>query len=456
MRNACRPHRSGMTLVEMLIATTMSLIIMGAVAQLFSVLGRNVSDNQGAITMNEQLRGVAQQLRRDLGGITVITLPPARPEADSGYLEIIEGPGTDYVSGTSLNGDCDDVLMFTTKSLGKPFSGLLSGSQSIESQYAEVAWFCKQSADQPLAAYGTYLYTLYRRQLLSMAYVGTGAFTANNSIAWPGSWDAFFAKYDLSCRVEVVNSGTVLCPNSLSDLTKRENRFMHSVPGTVAGTSFPYVFAGTGAIGTTFGSGGLSSSREGSDIVLTNVVSFDVRVFDPTVTINSGTTVGLMPDDPGYSAGSVSGTGGYVNLYWGKAPLLTTGTIVSIGTQFPPSGTSAFQGLGVSYKNNGLFWPSDPVTNNPTPTYDTWSLHYEFNGVNEDGDRLTDEGTDSQDDDGTPPPTNQNNLVDDSLEAETSAPYPVPLRGLEVRIRCYEPSSRQVRQITVRHTFVPH
>jgi len=25
-----------------------------------------------------------------------------------------------------------------------------------------------------------------------------------------------------------------------------------------------------------------------------------------------------------------------------------------------------------------------------------------------------------------------------------------------VRIRCYEPASRQVRQVTVRHTFVPH
>lgn len=41
-------------------------------------------------------------------------------------------------------------------------------------------------------------------------------------------------------------------------------------------------------------------------------------------------------------------------------------------------------------------------------------------------------------------------------EAETSPPYPYPLRGIEVRIRCYEPSSRQVRQVTVRQTFVPH
>jgi len=31
----------------------------------------------------------------------------------------------------------------------------------------------------------------------------------------------------------------------------------------------------------------------------------------------------------------------------------------------------------------------------------------------------------------------------------------VPLRGIEVRIRCYEPTSRQVRQMTVRHSFIP-
>jgi hypothetical protein len=49
-----------------------------------------------------------------------------------------------------------------------------------------------------------------------------------------------------------------------------------------------------------------------------------------------------------------------------------------------------------------------------------------------------------------------NQIVDDSNELETSPPYPVPLRGLEVRIRIYDTSTRQVRQVTVRHTFVPH
>jgi hypothetical protein len=43
---------------------------------------------------------------------------------------------------------------------------------------------------------------------------------------------------------------------------------------------------------------------------------------------------------------------------------------------------------------------------------------------------------------------------EDPGETETQPPYPYPLRGIEIRIRCYEPSSRQVRQVTVRHSFV--
>ena len=81
------------------------------------------------------------------------------------------------------------------------------------------------------------------------------------------------------------------------------------------------------------------------------------------------------------------------------------------------------------------------------PTYDTWSMHYEFNGVDDDLDALIDEGTNGLDD-------NNDGLPDDIGEFETSPPYPVPLRGIEVRIRCYEPSSKQVRQTTIRHTFI--
>ena len=85
-------------------------------------------------------------------------------------------------------------------------------------------------------------------------------------------------------------------------------------------------------------------------------------------------------------------------------------------------------------------------------TYDTWSTHYEFNGINENAgdadDFGTDTGSDGQD-------NNSNGLVDELAEYDTLPPYSAPLRGLEVRIRVYDPSSRQVRQFSVRHSFVP-
>jgi hypothetical protein len=82
-------------------------------------------------------------------------------------------------------------------------------------------------------------------------------------------------------------------------------------------------------------------------------------------------------------------------------------------------------------------------------TYDTWSLAYEANGRDEDSQHGVDQAINGLEDSG-------DDVIDDPAEFETRPPYPYPLRGIEVRIRCYEPESRQVRQVTVRHTFVPH
>jgi hypothetical protein len=83
--------------------------------------------------------------------------------------------------------------------------------------------------------------------------------------------------------------------------------------------------------------------------------------------------------------------------------------------------------------------------------------------VDQDNNGVIDQGTNGIDD-------NSDGIVDNGLmdlngdgdfedagesgELETTVPYPFPLRGIEVRLRCYDPSSRQVRQVTIRHTFV--
>jgi type II secretory pathway pseudopilin PulG len=407
--------RRGMTLVEMLIATTMTLIIMGIVAQLFGVLGNTVNSSRSTMEVSSRLRAVANKLRQDLAGVTVQTLPPVAADGDAGYLEIIEGAATDTSLGTNqIIGDCDDVLMFTTRAPEQPFLGVYAGSSSIESPLAEVAWFCLPSG---VTTNGLTLYTLYRRQLLVMSYVGVTPFLGTNSIT--ANLPAEHASYDLSLRQD----GTLVRPNSLGDLTKRENRFMHFLSGTVSAAYFPY----KATIANLTANGRLAGARTGEDIVLSNVLAFDVRVFDPAAVIRSALTVAVTPGDPGYGAGSSPN----------------------------PTPTGAYVDLGSGVTTTALMGSADarsklrPPTANDPRVYDTWSTHYEVNGIDEDDDGIADEGTDGVD-------NNNDGVIDDLAERETSPPYPVALRGLEIRIRVYEPSSRQVRQVTVRHTFVPH
>jgi len=427
--------RAGMTLVEMMVATTMTLIILGIVAQLFGMMGKSVSGSRSTMDMSGQIRGVAHQLRMDLAGLTVETIPPAAPERDSGYLEIIEGPMTDISSGLAqLTGDCDDVLMFTTRSLDAPFTGRFWNAPTvsrIESPTAEVAWFCRRSPVSALSD-GTILYTLYRRQLLVMDYVGLAPVLANgNSIPYNAT---AALDYDLSLRREGANhlTGSLgnLFPNSLGDLTKRENRFLHTT-GTVSAAAFPFdisvLVTATGFNGQLTGVASDGQARDGEDVILANVIAFDVKVFDPQAAITGGSGV----------------RGEYVNLGGAGGPF-------AVGTPFPTAGVPGFSTQGVRVANNSALASGTLGL----PTYDTWSTHYESNGLNEDqdllsGSPLVDEGTNGDN-------NNADGVADDPGERETSPPYPVALRGVEIALRCYDPQSRQVRQVTVRHTFVPH
>jgi len=212
--------RRGMTLVEMLVATAVTLILIGLVVQLFGVVGGSITASRSLIESTGQLRSAAFRLRTDLSGITAVPQPPAKPEFDSGYLEIIEGPTTDVSAAPyGILGDYDDVLMFTTRSQGSPFVGTFSGSQ-IESMTAEVAWFCQPASVQPIS--GLTLYNLYRKQMLVMGIVGAGSFSASNSMTG-ATIPTVYNSYDISLRPE----GSTLYANSLGDLTKRESISAH-------------------------------------------------------------------------------------------------------------------------------------------------------------------------------------------------------------------------------------
>lgn len=363
---AAATSRRAFSLTELLVAMTIALMVMAGIAQLFGVFGRGLSGSQATVELSARMRAGGWQLRKDLSGVTCDVVPWLAPEADAGYFEYIEGPRNDRNEATSnarhatadLEADIDDVLLFTVRAAGDPFTCPVPGGGTAESEYAEVAWFCKAMATQPVA--GLTMHNLYRRQLLVGAVPGAGAF-ASAASATGATVPPFSTRVGTDNRTR---------PNSLGDLTKRENRFLHAATA-------PYSFLSGTAPGAT-----LTGDQEGDDIVLTNVISFDVRAFDP-------------------QEGGASGPGGYIDLASGAAT---------------PFGANP-------QANSGLA----AATATQKAVYDTWSTHYAF----------------------TAPGAGLN----DASQYTTSPPYNVPLRGVEVRIRCYEPSSKQVRQITVRHSF---
>jgi type II secretory pathway component PulJ len=480
--------RRGMTLVEMLVATTCTLILMGAIAQVFGAFGTAVSDSRSMIELDAQLRSVAWRLRNDLSGATARTLPPLEVEAGEGYFEVVEGPRSDADSGadrTSLApADIDDVLLFTTRNTETPYLGKYdygTATKTTESQLAEVAWFLRPTEVPTGTSPPVTTYTLFRRQNLVIGYVGFAPFygAANaNFITWTNanSWAEFFDQFDLSAQYQ--GNLTSLIPNSLADLTRRENRFMHNGAGVIdvrAGTfRFPdgsgvtpnyhwqmtpapdgLIFDSRSNVirpdGSTFTRAN-SSTRIGEDVVLTNVIGFDVRVFDPgaPVGVPAGGDSAVVPGDSGFAATPVAANGAYVDLGWNKGPY----GVVATSGQRP-----RFANLGELM--SGL----RPANATGVRIWDTWSTHYESNGFDDDNDGVADEGADGLDNDSdgkvdeSPYDVDGDGLFtgagDDPGELETLPPYRFPLRGIEIRLRCYEPSSRQVRQVTIRHSFVP-
>ena len=88
--------------------------------------------------------------------------------------------------------------------------------------------------------------------------------------------------------------------------------------------------------------------------------------------------------------------------------------------------------------------------------YDTYSLHYEYDGINQTNTSATyaDLGTNGADDNDAITGTAINGAHDPG-EVETCPPYPVPLRGIQVKIRTMDPDSGQVREMTVVQEFLP-
>ena len=406
----------------------MTMIMMFAVTQLFGTVSQGVANARSTLEMTEALRGAVARIRIDLEGATAVTSAPERPDAARGYLEIIEGPvgpwipvvpdpvvpatfaaiDSDTGKPDTTVGDPDDRLLFTTRSRRQPFVGRCVSAPNgvLQSDLAEVAYFVRGR-------------TLYRRVLL----IAPTAFA-------PGAYApaGFYANNDVSVRLQ----NGVLVPNSLADLVQRENRFAHP-PG-----SFPFDARPWGHLGLptlqecshpNWIAGGMTpvqtpptasnqvqvpksmiltgqimdywnnphpwtltdpdtgvlrafqnTNRAAEDVLLNNVLSFDVKVWIQELPIiNVGGRL-LGPEDPGYKAN------------FNTAPQVAFGAYGDLdcigGSELPgvnPGGKLSKNGNSASGIGPNI-WGM---------VYDTWSTSYAgsqgTNGLDDNGDGVVDD-----------------------------------------------------------------
>ncbi|MBI1247642.1 hypothetical protein GC197_07305 [bacterium] len=529
-----RPAR-GLTLVEMLMATALSLIMFAAVAQIFQFMGNSMRRARATIELSGNLRSVRNHLQGDLNNLSVDVLPWVKPGTNQGYFEIIEGPDRDVdfasfdldttLTGLqgALAGDGDDTICFTAFSKTRPFVGRIYGNlvartptaanpypyyidrssgnfTTITSHYAEIVYFTKLTSSddiqQTIAVGGlpagvdgqrdpTETVTLYRRVFLIRPdiYLGDPS-TMNLGTSYTLTDYEARNYYDLSMRG---TASTQWVTNSLEDLQTRLNRIGHN---TLAGSTYPHPLQPAALLSfeqlnNVFTANSTTNllNRTGEDVILTKCLAFDVRVFDPyalSLEEKTSGTIVVDPTDVGFNvadtatfANSNYMTGAFVDLNWLSRyptyPSPVTGYTNSVlgGT---PATYSQLSGITA---NSAKLYGTAPAnfaalaavfnqipsrlqaSGETTPNlahsyayYDTWPYIYEVDGADNNGNGATDEGTDGFD-------SNGDGRVDNSVEFETSPPYPVPLRGISVTVRAYEPGTRQVRQDTIVTDFLP-
>lgn len=173
---------TGFTLLEVLIATAVTLLLMIGLSQIFKALGDSITKGRAGLELNNRLRNVIHRVRTDLENVTVTPVPPVKVGSGQGYIKYYDGPCTDFtfssidpatgtIDVTKFNsllsrfGDVDDVFMATVKAEDAWFHGKvprfvlegrtgatadlngngitddLSDLVTISSQYAEVVLF---------------------------------------------------------------------------------------------------------------------------------------------------------------------------------------------------------------------------------------------------------------------------------------------------------------------------
>ena len=343
-------HRQGLSLVEVLVAMTMTLIVLGVMARAFNFASIEMQKGRAGLEMTNRLRSVQTLFRKDLQRLTVETKPYFDlSEQPKGYFQLIEGPRTDFnaqidvVATTTINentlnnlavGDYDDVWAGTIRTESRPFKGRLEQTDLTttaippvifnttvqKSKFAEVVWFATfQDADangvaEPIDGDSI---RLYRRQLLidptnPLLAAEIPKINARIAATAPaqrlGLVNQFFQNNDFSVRVTRSLDGAgnpvvfTLTPNSLEDLAIRGNRFCHVNPTTPFTTLPNQDLPQNRTLNVPLLAQRLASNEE--DLMLSGCLGFDLKVFSPdakslvqfTPVATSGTTAYQIND----------------------------------------------------------------------------------------------------------------------------------------------------------------
>ena len=97
-----RRRRKALTLIEMLVSVTLTLLVVFAIVQVFEFLGDSVSLGRATIEMAGQMRSAAHRLQLDLDNRTCPVKPWVDPGSGLGYFEIIDGQARDNSPGEPL------------------------------------------------------------------------------------------------------------------------------------------------------------------------------------------------------------------------------------------------------------------------------------------------------------------------------------------------------------------